>query len=319
MTGCVFPDGSADSIVNLLEGNSTLLTLRLVENIFDEDEGLCHAVTASLRVNTTLTDLTLHMLPSAHFSSSLPIFFKALKTHTSLKKLDLNYVSLSDPSLCAALCEFFAENVVLQELTMHCSNSLLRDTDMASWRTVLPFLRDNKTLKSFTFHADKRIRDPRAVATLCCGTVAVLEAIALWSVNMHSSGISTDAYLSAFESLQMNTTLKRLRLYHDFVDATSENDMTKRMIRLVKKNYALEDLNKAWFSYDETGELRTILRLNRAGRHYLIQDMGSIAKGVEVLIAVRDHLDSVFYYLRENPLLCDIERCHLVTGKVVSK
>jgi hypothetical protein len=115
----------------------------------------------------------------------------------------------------------------------------------------------------------------------------------------------------------MNTTLKKLRLY-SVVNADARNDTTKRLIQLVKKNYGLENLDKGWHSYDTTGELRTILRLNRAGRHYLVQDMGSIAKGVEVLVAVSDHLESLFYHLRENPVLCDLEHCYPVTGTVAS-
>jgi hypothetical protein len=358
LTKCLFPDGDddADSIVNALEGNSTLLTLRLVDNEFDEDdynvdddhdddddddhdddedddddEGLCHAVTALLLVNATLTDLTIRMLPSANFRRLLPPFFMALKTNTSLKKLDLGNLTLSKQSLCEALCEFFANNLVLEELTLHCNDRSMRDSDTASWRTVLPFLRDSKTLKSFTFHVNRETMVPRThpswaypparitkFATLCCDTVAsILEGnSSLEQLDIYSTGISADAYLSAIESLQMNTTLKMLRFYPIF-DVSRDDEIT-RLIKLVKKNYGLEDLDEGWFSYDKTGELRTLLRLNRAGRHYLIQDMGSIPKGVEVLVAVRDHLDCLFYHLRENPLLCDIEHCYSVTGTVVS-
>jgi hypothetical protein len=79
------------------------------------------------------------------------------------------------------------------------------------------------------------------------------------------------------------------------------------VVSLVKKNYALIKLGADFIEHDETGELGSILRLNQAGRRYLIDDAGSIAKGVEVLIDVRDDLGCLFYHLLENPMLCEIE------------
>jgi hypothetical protein len=333
LNNCLFSDGgddSLDSILTSLEGNTTLTIFRLVDHDFYEDddededdddiEGLCHALTTLLLVNTTLTDLTIHVTPpSETFRGLLPPFFMALKSKTSLKKLDLNNVTLSHHSLCPALCEFFAHNLVLEELTLHCNNYSILDADTAAWRTVLPFLRDSKTLKSFTFHVSGPTENHLRIATLCCDTVAsILDGnSSLERLDIHSSGIKSDAYLSALESLQMNATLKMLRLY-PVVDEISRDDETKRLIQLVRKNYSLEDLDEDWLSYDKTGELGTILRLNRSGRGYLIQDMGSIPKGVEVLVAVRDDLECLFYHLRENPLLCDTEHCYSVTGTVVS-
>jgi hypothetical protein len=76
---------------------------------------------------------------------------------------------------------------------------------------------------------------------------------------------------------------------------------------LVRKNYSLEVLDESLSAHDKTGELGTLLRLNQAGRRYLIKDAASIAKGVEVLIGVSDDLGCLFYHLLENPTLCDIE------------
>jgi hypothetical protein len=67
-----------------------------------------------------------------------------------------------------------------------------------------------------------------------------------------------------------------------------------------------------------TGELGTILRLNQVGRRYLIEeDAGSIAKAVEVMVAVRNDLGCLFYHLLENPLLCDLEHRYMVTGTIL--
>jgi hypothetical protein len=44
-------------------------------------------------------------------------------------------------------------------------------------------------------------------------------------------------------------------------------------------------LDALFYSHDTTGTLGTTLRLNQAGRRYLIEDVASIKKGVEVLVA----------------------------------
>jgi hypothetical protein len=78
-------------------------------------------------------------------------------------------------------------------------------------------------------------------------------------------------------------------------------------ISLVKKNYSLTELDEGISAHDTTGEVGTLLRLNQAGRRYLINDAASVAKGVEVLIGVSYDLGCLFYHLLGNPTLCDIE------------
>jgi hypothetical protein len=53
------------------------------------------------------------------------------------------------------------------------------------------------------------------------------------------------------------------------------------------------------------GDVGTILRLNAAGRRYLIENGSSVSKGVEVLSAIRNDINCVFLHLLENPRLCD--------------
>jgi hypothetical protein len=66
-------------------------------------------------------------------------------------------------------------------------------------------------------------------------------------------------------------------------------------------------LDEGVSALDKTGELVTLLRLNQAGRRYLIEDAASIANGVELLMGVSDDLGCLFYHLLQNPTLCDIE------------
>ena len=82
------------------------------------------------------------------------------------------------------------------------------------------------------------------------------------------------------------------------------DDESKRMASLLEKKYALErppDISLE----NEARDVGAILRLNEAGRRYLIEDGSSISKGVEVLSRVKSSINCVFLHLLENPRLCD--------------
>jgi hypothetical protein len=174
-------------------------------------------------------------------------------------------------------------------------------------------------LHSTMLHAD-------AICYVQDNTVGTLVVSLFWSpcwknnaslevLDIKSRGFSLSNYFTALESLQTNTTLKTLRLYPNH-NSISEDGEIKHLVSLIKKNYGLEKLDEDLFAQDETGELGTILRLNRAGRRYLIEDAGSIAKGVEVLVAVQDDLGCLFYHLLENPLLCELGHRYVATGNI---
>jgi hypothetical protein len=233
-------------------------------------------------------------------------FLDTLRTNTSLKKLHLYSFSLSDEPACGALRGVFAKNTVLEELSLCCGcGSRLGDTDLVAWRNTLPFLRDNKTLKSLKIRV---INWSPPFATFYFDMVAMLKdnkSLECLDLKCHG-GLRVDSYFTALETLQHNTALKTL-LLHPNLNSISEDGEMKRLISIVKKNYGLQSLDEDFYAHDKTGELHTILRLNQAGRRYLIEDAGSISSGVEVLITVSEDLDCLFYHLLENPLLCDIE------------
>jgi hypothetical protein len=60
--------------------------------------------------------------------------------------------------------------------------------------------------------------------------------------------------------------------------------------------------------------VKAVLRLNSAGRRYLIEDGSSISKGVGVLSAVSDDINCVFLHLLENPGLCDRRAANTTIG-----
>jgi hypothetical protein len=75
-----------------------------------------------------------------------------------------------------------------------------------------------------------------------------------------------------------------------------------QLVSILRKNYGLQRLVLPWAN-DRT--IKAILRLNKAGRRYLIEDGSSISKGVEVLSVVNKGINCVFMHLLENPGLCN--------------
>jgi hypothetical protein len=156
----------------------------------------------------------------------------------------------------------------------------------ASCLAIVTALRENSSLETLEFYCDH-------------GTIA------------------RDTYMTALESFQMNTSLKKLCL-SPVLASFGEAEMNQ-VVSLVKKNYTLIELDEDVTGHDETGKLGSILRLNQAGRGYLIEDAGSIRKGVEVLLNVTDDLDCLFYHLLENPMVCDIEHQYEQPGVPTAK
>jgi hypothetical protein len=130
------------------------------------------------------------------------------------------------------------------------------------------------------------------------------ENTSLESLSIHKKWntpkIKAEEYLVLVTALQHNTTLKSLHLGALMI-LTLTHDEDKQMASLLKKNYALETLP----DIGRVGDVGDFLRLNAAGRRYLIEDGSSVSKGVEVLSVVRDSINCLYLHLLENPRLCD--------------
>jgi hypothetical protein len=117
--------------------------------------------------------------------------------------------------------------------------------------------------------------------------------------------ITSEAFLALISALQLNTTLKTLGYQLSFVKSIYlTDDEVNQLVSILMKNYGLENLEPD-IDCEDGRTVKAILRLNRAGRRYLIEDGSSISKGVEVLSAVNDDTNCVFLHLLENPSLCD--------------
>jgi hypothetical protein len=112
--------------------------------------------------------------------------------------------------------------------------------------------------------------------------------------------IKAEDYIALATALHRNTTLKGLNSVFQNATLQLTADEDKRMAALLMKNYTLVTIS----GIGRVGVFGAILRLNKAGRRYLIED-GSISKGIKVLIRVNDDINCVLLHLLENPRLCD--------------
>jgi hypothetical protein len=172
-------------------------------------------------------------------------------------------------------------------------------------RNALSFLRTNSTLKSLTVSFQQPQKESY-VSAFRLEAVKMLENTFLESLTIQSSGsnIDVEEFVEQISALQRDTTLKTL----DF-DDTDESfyykvEKANRLVPILMKKYGLENLAPV-INCTDYGTIKAILRLNGAGRRYLIKDGSSISKGVDVLSAVSDEIDCVFLHLLENPGLCD--------------
>jgi hypothetical protein len=128
-----------------------------------------------------------------------------------------------------------------------------------------------------------------------------LETLTVSSLNIK---IKAEDYLVLIATLEHDKTLKSLNIEGSFTLTLTHDDEEKRMVALLQKNYALESLPGIDLE-NEAGDVGAILRLNEAGRRYLIEDGSSISKGIKVLSALSNEINCVFLHLLENPTLCD--------------
>jgi hypothetical protein len=196
-------------------------------------------------------------------------------------------------------------NETLESLALN--NFPLFDDNADSWCRAFSFLRTHKTLKSLVFDVYHGVTESCLSAFRVDIAVMLEDNASLESLSIVSTipkfKIKAEEYVALIAALQHNMTLKTLRLHYHSTD-TLNDDEDKHVAKLLKKNYALESLPAIDF-YNRAGDVGAILRLNAAGRRYLVQDGSSISKGVKVLSSVNGDINCVFLHLLENPRLCD--------------
>jgi hypothetical protein len=282
-------------IASALETNTTLKCL----NFYDHatDEVLYEVLAAALLSNSTLQ--TLAFDASGRCSWLSPLFL-ALQVNKGLKELYIGGINLLDEKLSTAMRIGLGKNLTLELLTL--SDIKSGDNDACSWREALSFLRTNTALKTLYMDFDKSVMESR-VTTIRMEVVAALrENKSLETLSMNSKDARLEDYLKCVAAIQPNTTLKKLQLHTYYNQLCLDVDEMKDLIPILKKNFGLEEILGLRIG---AGDIRSILKLNRAGRRYLVQDGSSISKGVDVLSRVSNDINSVFLHLLENPRLCN--------------
>jgi hypothetical protein len=305
---CSFPEGGDAVIAGLLETNTTLKSL----GFFSEgDEVFYEELASALLSNSTLQKLGFTTFGISEICSYLSPLFLALQVNHGLKELTVYGVDHMDEELSSAMKLGLGENSTLELVNLA---GTMGHNDTSMWREAISFLRTNKALKTLNImHYDHDVTESHA-ATIRMEVLAMLrENESLETLTMPCRDARFEDYLVLVETLSMpcqdarfedqpNTTLKRLRLHPSHAkDFCVNEDETKELILVLKKNYGLESIP----GFYNGGDIRSILKLNRAGRRYLVLDGSSISKGVDVLNGVSNDINSVFLHLLENPRLCD--------------
>jgi hypothetical protein len=299
---CAFPDGGRAVIANALKRNTSVTHVKFRD---DFDEPLCNAFALVLLCNSTLQCLTLRLPTGANGRWLSPIFL-SLGMNTKLKSLIAIIGDGFGNELCAGITRGLAMNSTLQELSLH-DMVPIDDDGAVSARNALSFLRINSSLKTLTV-SFQPVEEESYVSAFRLESVKMIEnnpCLESLTIKSRGSFMKVEELLALLSALQCNTTLKTL----DTADKNSylSDYEVNQVVSILRKDYGLEHLEPeircADYSLDPT--VKAILRLNGAGRRYLIEDGSSVSKGVDVLSAVNDDINCVLLHLLENPGLCD--------------
>jgi hypothetical protein len=303
---CSFP--AEESATIMASGLSRNTSVASIEIMLPLDQTLHNALTAAIPSNSTLRDISMCLL-----NEHSPLLL-ALGKNTGVKALAVSVVGEArDASLCIAMADGLGINETLESLEI--SHVPLYDDNVDLWCNALYFLRSNKALKSLVVKVREGATQS-CVSTLRGDIARTLKGnTSLENLSIlcgYSVIIKAEEYIALVAALQHNTTLKTMQFYK-YAGHQLTEDEAKQMALLLKKNYAFQRLPDI-SPHSDAGDLGAILRLNEAGRRYLVQDGSSISKGVEVLSRVKNDVNCVFLHLLENPTLCDRSAVEIVTA-----
>jgi hypothetical protein len=301
--------GGAEILAKALRLNTSVSDIE-VEPPYD-DVALFDALAAALPSNSTLRNLLIRSKYD-NLSTRVPPVLSALGKNTSLKTLSLDCSGSIDESLCTAIKNGLGTNETLE--TLELNRIPLCDDNSDLWRRALSFLHTDKSLKSLKITL--AVNDAHSAS---CVFAFRLDIAAMLQENTSLESLSVqycnrikmkaEEYFILVTALQHNTTLKSLEFLLHLIRFS--DDENKYVASLLKKNYASESLPDTDLEI-KAGDAGAILRLNGAGRRYLIEDGSSISKGVEVLSRVNNNINCSFLHLLENPRLCDRSAVEMV-------
>jgi hypothetical protein len=301
LIGCSFiVEGCAAMMANGLKRNTSVLHIEVVTL---RDQVVFDALATALPLNSTLRRLDLCSHESDNNTHSSLILL-ALGKNRGVKELSLKGFGSMDESLCTAMKDGLGKNTTLESLELNGVHPTDDDSDL--WCRAFSFLYTNNTVKSLVVNLQMAVVESRAAA-FRSDIVAMLQGNAsLESLSILTyHALKADEYVELITMFQHNRTLKSLILqHHDLGSCPLIDDEEKEIAVILQKNYALEKLPDINL-YNKARDVDAILRLNEAGRRYLVQEGSSISKGIEVLSRVNHDINCVYLHLLENPRLCD--------------
>lgn len=124
----------------------------------------------------------------------------------------------------------------------------------------------------------------------------------LITLTLPRSNLSDDGLLHIAEGLTVNTTLKK-------IEVGVSKDLSQKgldaLTYMLESNMELERLVVSSAEKSIKDKVEYYMRLNEVGRGLLLRDGNATREQwVEMLIAVIDDLDCLFYFLTRNPTLC---------------
>jgi hypothetical protein len=292
-------EGSAIMMANGLSINTSVSHIEVVLSL---DQAFFDVLATALPSNSTLRRLELRWQGSDYNAHLSPILL-ALCKNTGVKDVSLDGFGSMDEPLCTSMKDGLGMNTTLENLELNKVH--LSDDNSDVWCRALSFLLTNSFLKILVVNLDENVTESRAAAFRTDIAAMLEDNASLQSLSIRDNNdIKAKDFVALITALQHNSTLKTLMLQRCSRSCHLTDVEDKQMAVLLKKNYGLEslpDINQE----NKVGDVGAILRLNRAGRRYLVQDGSSISKGVEVLSAVSNEINCVFFHLLENPRLCD--------------
>jgi hypothetical protein len=309
-SNCSFTAGGRAIIATALKRNTSVTDVQFYGHC---DEPFCDTLAAVLLCNSTLQKLQLPEGSSGRWLSSI---FLSFGMNTTLKSLSVGICDEFGDELCLAIRNGLAKNSTLEELSL--DNMVPNNDDGAvSARNALSFLRTNSTLKSLavSFAPTQEayyVSAFRLEAVKMMEENLFLESLTIKEIDGYS--MKVEELLAVISALQLNTALKTLGFRESSVRLHLTDDEVNQLVPVLMKNFGLERILPD-ISCSDDGTIKAILKLNAAGRRYLIKDGSSISKGVDVLSAVSDEIDCVFLHLLENPCLCNRKVAETTTGR----
>jgi hypothetical protein len=301
LNSCLFPEESSSAIARAIQENATLRTFECFDN--DVDADFFTALAKSLAVNTALTELSFR-LPTNVLSALLIPVFHALAVNVGVQTLVIDKFKVSDESVSDAIRYGMAHNKTLEKLFFYDVASV--NAESIAWRKALAFLPTNTYLKALTITVGGQQLGQPLVDLYTDAATLLQENTALQFLEIVSHSIRPVDYCQTLSCLKGNVTLKTLQLSY-FPELEEDNDKcceeAAMLVSAVKKNYGLTSLGDSIET--RVPVVCTVLRLNSAGRRYLVQDAACVAKGCALLSAVSDDLDCLYFHLLENPSLCE--------------